>query len=132
MFLSFYFTKFFTCSYQQNVSNKIKTSKNEHDWTLLKYLNFLHHNRIKKQLRHFFLKILQKHYQFPILETLDMSGHFHQNSDSFQKLWCLFRYKNWTPSLTFFIRYCKDIVNLLIWVLWKCLIMPINDDSITL
>ena len=27
------------------------TSKNEHDWTPVKYLNVLHHNRTQKQLR---------------------------------------------------------------------------------
>ena len=36
------------------------------------------------------------------------------------------------PFLTSFLRYCKDIANLLFWVLWECLVMPINNDSITL
>ena len=51
---------------------------NEHDWTLIKYLNVLYHNSIQKQLQHFLVKILQKHYQFPILGTMDMSGNFHE------------------------------------------------------
>ena len=33
---------------------------------------------------------------------------------------------------TSFLRYCKDIANLLIWALWECLITSINDNSITL
>ena len=37
-----------------------------------------------------------------------------------------------TPFLTPFLRYCKNIANLLLWVLWECLIMPINIDRITL
>ena len=32
----------------------------------------------------------------------------------------------------FFGEYCKDIASLLLWALWECLIMPINNDSITL
>ena len=30
---------------------------NKHDWTPIKYLNVLHHNRTKKQLRHSFLNV---------------------------------------------------------------------------
>ena len=32
----------------------IITSKNEHDWTPVKYLNVLHQNGTQKQMRHFF------------------------------------------------------------------------------
>ena len=45
--------------------NHSKTSNNKHDWTLMKYLNILHHNRTQKQLlkrKIFFLNILQKYY----------------------------------------------------------------------
>ena len=56
----------------------ILTSNNKHDWALIKYLNVFHHNRKQKQLQHFFLNILQKYYQFPILDTLDMSVQFYQ------------------------------------------------------
>ena len=31
-----------------------------------------------------------------------------------------------TSSLTSFLRYCKDIVNLLFWELWECLTIPIK------
>ena len=54
------------------------TSNNEDDWALVKYLNVFHHNRIQKQLQHFFLNTLQKYHQFPVLGASDMSGHFHQ------------------------------------------------------
>ena len=40
--------------------------------------NVLYHNRTQKQLQCFFLNILEKYYELPILNTLDMSGHFHQ------------------------------------------------------
>ena len=32
----------------------------------------------------------------------------------------------------FFLRYCKDIANLLLLVLWECLVMSINNDATTL
>ena len=34
-----------------------KTTNNEHDWTPIKYLNVLHHNKTQKQLGHFFLHL---------------------------------------------------------------------------
>ena len=54
-------------------------------------------------------------------------------------LWCIkkqkkikTRYHYWkrNQSLKSFLESCKDIGNLLLWVLWECLIMNINDDSI--
>ena len=33
--------------------------------------------------------------------------------------------------LNYFMRHYKDIANLLLWVLWECLIMSINYDSTT-
>ena len=72
-------------------------------WTLEKYLNILHYSWTQKPFWHFFLNILQKYYQIPILGTLDMSGHS--------------LYKRWTLSLTFFLRHCKGIANLLLWEL---------------
>ena len=61
---------------------------------------------------------MQKYYYFPILSTLDMSGNFHQ------KQWCQI-------VIPIFLRYYKDIAHLLLWVLWECLIIIINNDSIT-
>ena len=37
-----------------------------------------------------------------------------------RNLWCLSAEH---PSFTFSLRYCKDIANLLFWVLWACLAM---------
>ena len=37
---------------------------------------------------------------------------------------------NSIPNFCF--RHCKDTANLLFWVLWECLIMPISNDSSTL
>ena len=45
---------------------------------------------------------------------------------TFRKLWCLSAYKKSTSSLTYFLRYCKDIANLLFWELWECLAISIN------
>ena len=53
-------------------------SKNKHDWIPIRYLNILHHNRIQKQLLHFFLNMLQKYHQLSILGTLDLHDNFHQ------------------------------------------------------
>ena len=58
--------------------------------TPTKYLNILQHNRTQKSSQDIFLNILQKYYQLPLLGTLGMSGHFHQNSNAnLKKLWCL-------------------------------------------
>ena len=50
----------------------LQTSNNEHDWTPLKYLNVLHHNRRQSTCN------MQKYYQLSILGILNMSGHFLQ------------------------------------------------------
>ena len=59
-------------------SDQIFFKKATTDWTPIKYLNVLHHNRMQKWLQHFFLNKLQKYYKLPILGTLDITGHFHQ------------------------------------------------------
>ena len=47
------------------MNNLPKTSNNERDWTPVKYLNILHHNKHKN-----FLNTLQKYFKLPILGTL--------------------------------------------------------------
>ena len=42
----------------------------------------------------------------------------------------IFAGKKLTSSFTPFLRYCKDIVNLLFWVLWGCLAMHTQSDTI--
>ena len=37
-----------------------------------------------------------------------------------------------TSSLTSFLKYCKDIANLLFWELWEFLIIPIKNHSVNL
>ena len=44
------------------ISESLKTSNNKYDWTPIKYLNVLHHNRTQKQFQYFILNILQKYY----------------------------------------------------------------------
>ena len=61
------------------VPNKPLTSTNEHEWTPVKDLDVLNHNKTKKQLQHsFFLNIMQTCNRCPILDTLEMPDHFHQ------------------------------------------------------
>ena len=70
------------------------------------------------------LNILEKFYQLPILGILNMSDQLVEN-------WRLSACQKIPPFLTF-LRYCKDITDLLRWVNWECLIMPINIDNINL
>ena len=105
------------------INNKYKNNK--HDWRPVKYLIFCIKIKQKCSCNTFFLHILQRYNQLPILGTLDMSGH--QRVETLMFI-CM---QKWTPSLTYFLRYCKGIANLQFWVLWECLIMPANN-SITL
>ena len=87
-----------------------KTSNKEHDRNPVQYLNVLHHNRTQKQLRYFFLNILQKYYQLPILGVLNMPGHFLQKRQcqlNLYKDWFLSACKKWTSFLTSSWRYLK-------------------------
>ena len=47
-----------------------------------------------------------------------------------RNLWLVFAGKKLTSSFTLFLRYCKDIVNLWFWVLWVCLAMHTQNDTI--
>ena len=67
----------------------------------MKYRNIFASQYNKKAVQHFCLNILQKYYQLPILSTLDISGHFHQNGSG----------QTCQTSLTYFLRYYKDIAN---------------------
>ena len=55
-----------------------------------------------KQLQQFFLNILQRYFQLPILGTLEISGHLHQTC---QLVATLSACKNATPFQTSFLRY---------------------------
>ena len=51
---------------------------------------------------------------------------------SCSKLSCLSRSKKSTSSLTFFLRYCKEIATLLLIAIWTCLIIFTQNNSIKL
>ena len=51
---------------------------------------------------------------------------------SCSKLSCLSRSKKSTSSLTFFLRYCKEIATLLLIAIWTCLIIFNQNNSINL
>ena len=75
---------------------------------------------------HTFSNILQKFNKLPFLGTLDMSGYFHQKLIiQLVEVLILMNFKM-NSIHNFFLGYCKDIANLLHWVLWECLIMPIT------
>ena len=73
---------------------------------------------------------IAKYYQLPFLGTLDIYGNFHQKW--FVGTLMLICIQKSTPSLTSFLRYCKDVANLLLWDLRKCFSKPIINDSVTL
>ena len=49
-----------------------------------------------------------------------------------QVLWCSSACKKRTPSLVSFLNYCKNIANLILWVIWECLTMHMINHKITL
>ena len=88
---------------------------------------FVLFHRLNEIINISFLKILQKYYQLTVLNTLDMPGHFHQKRERQLIETLMFICMQWTPSLPSTLRYCKDIANLSLQVLWKCLTMPMNN-----
>ena len=114
------------CIFAESSSEKscISASNNEHDWTLVKYLNVLHHNRTHsswKKISWYITKILPFSY----------FGYF-ENVWPLPSTMIISACQKWPPLLTYFLRYCKNTANLLLWVIWECLIMPINTDNINL
>ena len=69
-----------------------ETSNNKHDGPC-KISECFASQRTQKQLQHSFLNILQKYYQFPILGTLGISGHFHQKQKSQETLMLICKQK---------------------------------------
>ena len=72
----------------------------------------------------FFLEVLQRNYMLVILSTLGLPGQNHNK-------WCSLHKKS-TLSLTFFLRYCKDLTDLLFWVIWAGLAIPNKINGINL
>ena len=91
--------------------------------------------RKKNQLPHLlFLTILQRNSKLVILVKLRMPGHTHLKWQyHFEETFEVYQQaKNQLHSFTFSLRYCKDIVNLLFWVLWACLAKYTQSDIINL
>ena len=66
-------------------------------------------------------------FQFRVLWTR-LATSIKNDNGNLYKLWCLSACKKWTSSLTSFLGYCEDIANLLLWVLWGCLTIYINNN----
>ena len=79
-------------------------------------------------ITHFYLKILQRNSKLVLLSILGMPGHSINLKKS---LMFIYRQKS-TLSFTFALTYCKDIANLLLWVLWACLATHTQSDNINL
>ena len=74
-------------------------------------------------LIYFFLTILQRNSKHVILINLAILCHTHlkwqyHSEETIDVYHGTIIGKSSTLSFTFFLRYCKDIVNLLFWVLW--------------
>ena len=70
---------------------------------------------------HFSLEILQRNGKFLFLVILECLATDNKNdSITLKKCLTIISRKNSTPSLTFSLRYYKDIIKLLFWVLWGC------------
>ena len=131
---------YFNIFYEKNT---LLTSNNKHDWTPVKYLHpcisaYLHiwplfcitieHKTVATNFSFCIAKILQTSYfgyfghvwPLPPKSILPTCRNFH-----------IYHVKN-DPFLTSFLRHCKDIANLLLWVIWEFLIIPINNDNINL
>ena len=89
----------------QPSSSLKKTSNNEHDWTTVKAL-------------------------WELWTHLTIS--LRNGNTNLQVLWCLSACKKWTPSLVSFLNYCKNIANLMLWVIWECLAMYMINHKIKL
>ena len=82
-------------------------------------------------LLYFFSFLLQTCY----LGSLDMSGHTHTLKmivPICRNLWSLSVGKRSISSFKFSLRYYKDVVNLLFWVLWVCLATHTQNDTLDL
>ena len=84
-------------------------------------------------ISNFFFDILLRHCKLDILGILIMLDHSNQNYSI--KLWQTFMLKCMQKNQlqpSFFSRYCKEIPNLLFWVIWAFLTTQRESDSIGL
>ena len=84
-------------------------------------------------ITNFFLKILQRTSKLVILGNLGIPGQTHliMIVSVWRNLWCLSTSKNSTSFFSLSLRHCKNISNLLFWVLWISLVTYIQN-TITL
>ena len=97
-------------------------------WTACKKLNFI---------TKFFFEILQRQLFWELWECLTISIKNHSiNLQETFMLICIQKLTSkltkLTSSLTSFLTYCKEIANLLVWVIWICLDTHISNDGINL
>ena len=85
-------------------------------------------------ISNFFFEIFLRHWKVAILGTLGMLDHSHQNIlvSICSKLSCSSPCKKSTALLTSFLTCCREIANLLFWVIWACLATNTYNDCITL
>ena len=77
-------------------------------------------------ITHFFLKMLQRNSKLVILGNMGMPGHTHLKwLYHFEETFNIYQLH---PSHFSWHIYCKDIVNLLFWVLWACLATHTQSD----
>ena len=96
---------------------------------LIPYFFFEILQRLQNNIPSFF-EILQK---LAILGILSMPGWpVKMILSAYRKLRCMSSYKNSSISLTSFLKYYKDIANLLFWILWGYVVTPTKRDSTNL
>ena len=79
-------------------------------------------------ITHFFLKILQRISKLVILGIWACLATPKVILSIWRNLWCLSESKKPTSFFPFSLRYCKDIANLLFWVLWESLLTHTQND----
>ena len=83
-------------------------------------------------ITHFFLKILQRNNKIVTLGNIGMSGRLHTPKmivSMWRNLWRLSIANKSASTFTFSLGCCKDIANLLFWVLWACLATHTQSDT---
>ena len=78
-----------------------------------------------------FLRYWQRNNKLFVLDNLGMPLTSKKNI-TFKKPETMISQQKLSSSFTFFLRYCKDIVNLLLRVLWPCLAMYTETDTVNL
>ena len=79
----------------------------------------------------FFLRYWQRNNKLFVLDNLGMPLTSKKNI-TFKKPETMISQQKLTSSFISFLRYCKDIVNLLLQVIWPCLAMYTQTDTINL